>query len=188
MCKNKERQTPVIDNITQVAKSKLFTVEQLDLSFSNGEQRQYERIKGGGRGAVLVVPVTEQREFILVREYCAGTHDYQLGFPKGLIDPGETPEQAGDRELKEEAGFGANALNLLKKVSLAPSYFNAHMSILLAQDLYPAKLEGDEPEPLEVVTWPTSQWRSLLSQPDFTEARSVAALMLALDWLENNTR
>jgi ADP-ribose diphosphatase len=174
---------PEITQVTEVSHSKLFTVESLDLTFSNGVKRQYERIKGGGRGAVLVVPVDGEGNLILVREYCAGTHDYQLGFPKGLIDPGETPEQAGNRELKEEAGFGAKQLAELKLVSLAPSYFNAKMHILLAQELYPEKLEGDEPEPLEVVKWPLSEWQTLLQQTDFTEARSVAALLLAKQYL-----
>ena len=34
----------------------------------------------------MVVPITADNELLLVREYCAGTHNYQLGFPKGLID------------------------------------------------------------------------------------------------------
>ncbi|GEK09752.1 ADP compounds hydrolase NudE [Pseudoalteromonas sp. McH1-7] len=161
-----------------VAKSKLFTVEALSLSFSNGEQREYERVRGGGRGAVMIVPITAENELLLVREYCAGTHDYQLGFPKGLIDPGETPIEAGNRELKEEVGFGANAFSDLKVVSLAPSYFNAKMHILVASELYPEQLEGDEPEPLVVVKWPLDKLGELLHQEDFTEARSVAALLL----------
>ncbi|WP_105215317.1 ADP compounds hydrolase NudE [Pseudoalteromonas sp. T1lg22] len=178
MTQKKHPTPPQILDTQVVAQSRLFTVETLDLCFSNGEQRQYERIRGGGRGAVLIVPVTEQDELILVREYCAGTNDYQLGFPKGLIDPGETPEQAAVRELKEEVGFGAHNLKALKKVSLAPSYFNAHMHIIAATELYPERLPGDEPEPLEVVYWPKSQWQQLLAEPDFTEARSVAALLL----------
>lgn len=183
MAENKGLTLPQITNVTEVSHSKLFTVEALDLTFSNGVKRQYERVKGGSRGAVLVVPVDSDNNVILVREYCAGTHDYQLGFPKGLIDPGETPMQAGNRELKEEAGFGAKQLTELKLVSLAPSYFNAKMHILLAQDLYPEKLEGDEPEPLEVVKWPLNDWHTLLQQTDFTEARSVAALLLAKQYL-----
>ena len=183
MAENKGLILPEITKITEVSHSKLFTVESLDLTFSNGVKRQYERIKGGGRGAVLVVPIDEQGNLILVREYCAGTHDYQLGFPKGLIDPGENAMQAGNRELKEEAGFGAEQFHELKLVSLAPSYFNAKMHILLAQNLYPEQLMGDEPEPLEVVKWPLQEWQSLLAQEDFTEARSVAALMLAKQYL-----
>ncbi|QFU03507.1 ADP compounds hydrolase NudE [Pseudoalteromonas sp. THAF3] len=177
----KKHPTPpeILDN-NVVAKSRLFTVEALELRFSNGEQRQYERIRGGGRGAVMIVPVNEHDELILVREYCAGTNDYQLGFPKGLIDPGETPFQAANRELQEEVGLGAHELNEMKKVSLAPSYFNAHMHIITARDLYHQTLAGDEPEPLEVVYWPMAQWQALLGEPDFTEARSVAALLLLI--------
>lgn len=178
MTQKKHPTPPQILSNNVVAKSRLFTVESLELKFSNNEERQYERIRGGGRGAVMIVPMTTENELLLVREYCAGTNDYQLGFPKGLIDPGETPEQAANRELKEEIGFGAEYFKPLKTVTMAPSYFNATMHILFAKNLYPETLLGDEPEPLVVVKWPLSQWQSLLEQPDFTEARSVAALLL----------
>lgn len=187
MTQKKHPTPPQILSNNIVAKSRLFTVESLDLKFSNNEQRQYERIRGGGRGAVMIVPLTVDNELLLVREYCAGTNDYQLGFPKGLIDPGETPEQAANRELKEEVGFGAEYLEPLKKVSMAPSYFNATMHILFAQQLYPQTLEGDEPEPLVVVKWPLTQWQSLLQQDDFTEARSVAALLLLMKRIESGS-
>ena len=52
------------------------------------------------------------------------------------------------------------------------------MHIVFAKQLYPQSLIGDEPEPLVVVKWPLTQWQSLLDQEDFTEARSVAALLL----------
>ncbi|MBQ4846639.1 ADP compounds hydrolase NudE [Pseudoalteromonas sp. MMG013] len=183
MSQKKHPCPPEIMTCEVVAKSKLFTVESLDLQFSNGVQRQYERVRGGGRGAVMIVPITAENELLLVREYCAGTHDYQLGFPKGLIDPGETPLEAGNRELKEEVGVGAKQFTDLKTLSLAPSYFNAKMHVLVAQQLYAQCLEGDEPEPLVVVKWPLHDWQSLLTQVDFTEARSVAALLLLQQFL-----
>ncbi len=178
MTQKKHREPPAILNTDIVAKSRLFTVESLQLAFSNGERRVYERIKGSGRGAVMIVPLLDSEHLLLVREYCAGTHDYQLGFPKGLIDPGETPLQAANRELKEEVGKGARELCELKQLTMAPGYFNANMHIIFARDLYDEQLLGDEPEPLEIVSWPLSDWQNLLIQPDFTEARSVAALLL----------
>lgn len=163
-----------------VAQSRLFSIESLQLRFSNGVERTYERMKPSNRHAVMMVPITETGDLLLVREYSAGTDRYELGFPKGLIDAGETPEQAADRELKEEIGFGCRILSPLKQVTLAPSYFSAQMTLYLAQDLYPEKLEGDEPEPLEIVRWPLSQADELLHHLDFCEARSITALMLAL--------
>ena len=58
------------------------------------------------------------------------------------------------------------------------------MTLFLAQHLYPESLEGDEPEPLEVVRWPLNQALELLTHLDFAEARSIAALFLALKQLD----
>ncbi|EOG9061369.1 ADP compounds hydrolase NudE [Vibrio fluvialis] len=168
-----------------VAKSRLFAIEALDLRFSNGEQRTYERMKPSGRNAVMMVPVSENGDLLLVREYAAGTENYELGFPKGLIDPGESAQEAAVRELKEEIGFGAHRLTHLKEVVLAPSYFSSRMTLFIAQDLYSEQLEGDEPEPLEVVRWPLAQAEELLTHLDFSEARSITALLLALRHLQS---
>ncbi|MEI6895124.1 MAG: ADP compounds hydrolase NudE [Colwellia sp.] len=179
-----EKQLPIITHREQVAKSALFGIEQIDLTFSNGEQRQYERMMGTGRGAVMIVPMLDDDTLLLVREYCAGIHSYLLGFPKGLIDEGEPPEVAANRELKEEIGYGSHQLHKVSEVMMAPAFFNAKMTIYLGKNLYHAKLEGDEPEPLELVSWPIRDYKTLLQQHDFTEARSIAALMLVRDLLQ----
>lgn len=181
-----DKQKPQILNQEVVAQSRLFKIEQLELLFSNGEHRTFERMRGSGRGAVMVVACPDPEHFYLIREYSAGTHDYQLGFPKGLIDPGEDALVAANRELKEEAGFGAHTLVQLKAVELAPGYFNATMQIVLATGLFPETLPGDEPEPLELVRWRWQDLDELLLQADFTEARSIAALFLARKYLDTH--
>ncbi|MFL7036162.1 ADP compounds hydrolase NudE [Vibrio lentus] len=181
-----KRTKPEILAQQTVAQSKLFSIESLDLRFSNGVERTYERMKPSGRNAVMMVPITEHGDILLVREYAAGTERYELGFPKGLIDPGEQPNEAAVRELKEEIGFGANKLTPLKEVILAPSYFSSKMTLFIAEELYPEKLEGDEPEPLDIVRWPFAQAEELLTHLDFCEARSITALLLALRVLNNN--
>jgi len=180
-----KNQLPEITARQQVAKSRLFAIEQIDLTFSNGEQREYERMLGSGRGAVMILPMLDSDTLLLVREYCAGTHSYELGFPKGLIDQGEEAVTAANRELKEEVGYGAKNLTLLKQLRIAPAFFNANMSIFVGQNLYPQTLVGDEPEPLELVTWSLANYKALLAQRDFTEARSIAALYLLKDFLED---
>ena len=178
-----EQTLPEINQSELVAQSRLFKIEQIDLTFSNGENRLYERMKGSGRGAVMVVPVVNNDEFILVSEYAAGTHIYELGFPKGLIDPGESPEHAANRELQEEIGLAAKRFVKLKTLTTAPSYFNAQMHIYLAFDLYPSQLPGDEPEPIQMMHWPWSKADELIKRSDFSEARSVTALFMAKQFL-----
>lgn len=180
-----KNQLPEITGQRQVAKSHLFAIEEIDLTFSNGEKRQYERMLGSGRGAVMIVPLLDSDTMLLVREYCAGTHSYLLGFPKGLIDAGESAEQAANRELKEEISYGSKQLSLVSELMMAPAFFNAKMTIFLATDLYSATLIGDEPEPLDVVPWSIKDYKTLLQQHDFTEARSISALMLLVDKLRD---
>lgn len=178
---------PEILKRTLIASSRFFKIESLQLKFSNGQEREFERMQGDHQGAVLIVPFFNKDTLLLIREYAAGSHSYQLGFPKGLIDAGETPELAANRELKEEVGFGAKSLHKLKKVTIAPSYFSSEMTLFMASDLYPERLQGDEPEPLEVIKWPLDKLDQLLAREDFQEARSITALLLTLKALKEKT-
>ena len=153
-------------------------MEQIGLRFNNGNEVEYERLRSPGRGAVLVIPVRDDGTVFLVREYVAGMDRYEISFPKGVIDPGETPEQAAAREIKEEIGYGANKLRLLRELSVAPGYSDYRTYIILATDLYKQKLPGDEPEEIEVVPWRMSDLSGLLQRKDFVEARSIASLYL----------
>ena len=78
-----KKQLPTILDKRIKAQSTLFCIESVDLRFSNGVERTYERMKPSGRHAVMMVPVTEQGDLLLIREYAVGTESYELGFPKG---------------------------------------------------------------------------------------------------------
>ena len=184
---SKSLQKPTILKVETVAQSRLFKVESVDLEFSNGVRRVYERMRPSTREAVMIVPIVDDH-LILIREYAVGTESYELGFSKGLIDPGESVFEAANRELKEEVGFGAKDLTFLKKLSMAPSYFSSKMNIVVAEVLYEEKLEGDEPEPLIVHRWPLNNLLALLDEPDFGEARNVSALFLVREWLVKQGR
>ena len=159
--------------------------ETLDLEFSNGERRRYERLKSGGHGSVIIAAVPDPQTVLLIREYAAGMHRYELGLVKGRIDAGETPAQAADRELKEEAGFGARRLDVLRSLTLAPTYMSHQSWLVVARDLYPERLPGDEPEELEVVPWKLQDLDQLMLREDFSEGRSLAALFIAREWLKS---
>lgn len=158
--------------------SRLFHVEELHLRFSNGAERTYERLCTKGSGAVLIVPMLDDDTVILVREYGVGVEDYQLGLPKGHVERGENLLDAANRELKEEVGYGAKQLIFLKEMTQSPSYMQHKTHIVLARELYPETLPGDEPEELETEQFKLSELSELIAREDFTEARSIAALYL----------
>lgn len=175
---------PQIIKRAQVARSRLFRADEVHLRFSNGQERVYEKLCTGGPGAVLIVPLLDDETVLLVREYAVGLEDYHLGLPKGAIDAGELLLDAAQRELKEEVGYGARELTFLKKIYLSPSYMEHGIHIVVARGLYPARLEGDEPEPIEVVPFPLARLAELVTQADVCEGRSIAALFLTREWLE----
>lgn len=175
-------QKPHITEVTRIAKSRIFQIEQVQLQFSNGEQRCYERLQTGNRGAVLIIPMLDAETVILIREYAVGVEDYRLGFPKGAVDAGETALEAAAREIREEIGYGCQQLQQLATLNISPGYIKNETYIMLAQDLYPEKLAGDEPEPLEIIPWSINNLSGLLQHAEFTEARSMAALV----WLQDH--
>ena len=179
------RQKPTVLAREIVASSRLFRVEQVQLRFSNGVERTYERLasKGTGHGAVMVVALLDNQHAVLIEEYCGGTEDYQLSLPKGLVEPEEDILEAANRELKEEAGFGARHLEWISELSLSPGYMSQKIQVVLARDLYEERLPGDEPEPMGVSKVDLRELSALAQHEQFSEGRALAALYLVRDLL-----
>ena len=167
-----------------VCESRLFLIERLSLVFGNGATREYERLCQRHKGAVLIVPMLDDSTVLLIREYAAGIHSYTLGMPKGAIAQDESVIDAANRELQEEIHYGAKQLDPLRCIATSAGYLQSEIQVVLARDLYPASLPGDEPEPLEVLPWSINDIDSLLAHREFREARDIAALYLAKSFLK----
>ncbi|WP_287596927.1 ADP compounds hydrolase NudE [Thermomonas sp.] len=156
-----------------------YSLEEVHLEFSNGERRLYERLHSHrSPGAVIIAAIPDPDTVLLIREYAVGTHCYELGLPKGRMDAGESILEAANRELKEEVGMGARTLTYLRSLTLAPTYMSNAIHLVLAEDLYPERLPGDEPEELEVIPWKMDRLHELMLRDDCSEARSLAALFI----------
>lgn len=172
-------QLPIILGREIVSQSAYVIVEALDLQFSNGARRRFERIAPNGtNAAVLVVPMLDPDTVLLVREYACGMHRYELGLPKGQVPPSEDLLAGANRELMEETGYGARKLERLTAMTIAPAYIAHASEIVLAEELYPESREGDEPEALEVVPWSLRRLDELLGSGECSEARTIAALYM----------
>lgn len=85
--------------------------------------------------------------FLLVKQWRHGEKTLSIEFPGGVIDPGETPEEAAARELREETGYIAGKLTKLGSVNPNPALFTNHMHFFLAEDLKAVgeqELDADE--------------------------------------------
>ncbi|MDR6234735.1 hypothetical protein QE440_002476 [Pseudomonas psychrotolerans] len=68
-------------------------------------------------------------------------------------------------------------------MSLSPGYMSQRIHVVLARDLYPERLPGDEPEPIEVSSVDLRELSQLVQNPRFSEGRALAALYLVRDLL-----
>jgi len=181
------RKLPDILQRRIIAKTKFFTVQEIDLRFNNGTTCTYEKLAShvqGKSNAVMIVAINNDNEAILIEEYCGGAENYQLTLPKGLIEQGEDIFTAANRELQEEAGFKAQNLEYLTSLSLSPGYMEQFIHVVLAQNLTVSKLPGDEPEPLIVTSCKLDNLISLVQNPKFTEGRALAALFIAREVMQ----
>ena len=162
-------------SVSSVARSRLFHIEQVGLRFENGREVQFERLQSDSAGSVIIIPV-DGNDLILIREYAVGTERYEMGFPKGSIDPGEETLVAANRELREEIGMASKSIRLLRSIIVSPAYFNRTTSIVLANDLSIDPLPGDEPEAIQQVRWPLQRMWELLDHEDFVDGCNQLAL------------
>ncbi len=161
-----------------LAETRFFKIEALHLLFSNGAKRVYERIPAQGLQGVIVVAVDDNGQLMLIREYAAGFHEFQLTLPKGSAEPGEDLFAATRRELAEEIGLTAENVEFVKNLTLAPGHMGFTINVMFASNLSPMSLPADEPEPPELVPWPVQRLDELLHDAHFNEARALAAISL----------
>lgn len=168
---------PTIKNKSTIITTKLFKIDKLHIEFDKKISRDYEVISGTGNGAVMVVPILDN-DFLFIREYAAAIDNYSLTFPKGKIDDGESALVAANRELQEEIGYKAELLSCIYTLDLAPGYLNHRTHIILAENLIPSSLDGDEPEELEIVKCNKNDVINIIKESNNIDSRALASLFI----------
>ena len=130
-------------------------------------------------GAAAVVPFTADGEVLLIRQYRRAAGGFIYEVPAGKLDPGETPLQCAARELAEETGVSAGALEPLGSILTTPGFTDEVIHLFLARDLRPAQQQLDADELLTVEKMPFARALDMCVRGDLRDAKSICALMLA---------
>ena len=115
-----------------------------EVSLKDGKKGK--RIRLDHPEAAAVIPLVNDDEIIMVKQFRYALGRETLEIPAGKLDPGETPEACARRELLEETGYEAGALKLIYTYAPAIGYSNELIHIYSGHDLKKAHEKIDERE------------------------------------------
>jgi ADP-ribose pyrophosphatase len=128
---------------------------------------------------VGIVPLVDPETVVLVRQYRYIQDEVTWELPSGALEEGETPQQAAQRELREEVGYRANHFEQLGLMRSNKSVMDDQGFIFLATGLTPSKAVPDETEEFQVVPIAFERALEMVARFEITDCVSIIGLLLA---------
>ncbi|MEW6053708.1 MAG: NUDIX hydrolase [Nitrospirota bacterium] len=157
-----------------------------DTSGTLREWEYFERMHCNG--IVAIVPVTDDREAVLIRQFRPPVNGYVIEFPAGLNDKGDTLEEAARRELREETGYSAREMIFLAKGPMSSGASGEILTVYLATGLSFSGIgKRDETEDIEILKIPAENLYPALDmlrkKGDFIDLKIYGLMELARKYL-----
>ena len=153
-------------------------VKRDEVSLPNGSSAVREVIRH--IGAVCVIPVTENNEVIVERQYRYPIDRVITEIPAGKLDSREEDRlSAIRRELLEETGYTADEWISLGDFHPAPAYSDEYISMYMARGLHPGQRHLDEDEFLDVMTVPLAELVEDVMAGRISDAKTQTAVLKA---------
>lgn len=130
--------------------------------------------------SVNVVAITKDKKIILAHQYRFGIGYDTKELPGGMIDEGETPLEAGQRELREETGYTGGTWRYLGSVPQNPVFMDSRIHHWLATDVeLTEELELDDGEDIEILHLEVKEIVKLMRNGGIEHPHSLSGLWLA---------
>ncbi len=162
---------PQITNRRTVYTASRFHVDEFTVVRSNG---RFERAAVVHGGAVALLPITAQGEFVMVRQFRHCIEETLLEVCAGTLESGEDPLVCADRELREETGFRAQKLTKIGAIYSAPGFCTEKLHCYLAEGLEPAPLPPDADEQIDLVMLPPAEFARRVASGEICDAKTLA--------------
>ena len=139
-----------------------------------GKEHDFYVIESGDW--VNVIALTADHHVVMVKQYRHGSGEVTLEIPGGLVDPGDTPEEAASRELSEETGYEAEGWLEIGVVNPNPAIFNNRCYTFMAQNARKVREPmPDQTEDIEVVLLPVDHIPELIQEGKIDHAMVITA-------------
>jgi len=160
----------------RVYDGKILSLELDEIQEEGGTRALREVVRH--RGSVAALPVDDEGRLVLVRQYRHPVGQALWEVPAGILEKGESPEQAVRREVEEEVGRRAGHLEPLAVFHPTPGFCDETLHLFRATRLQEAPLRRDEDELLEVKWYTLDEARSLLRAGEVKDAKTIIALLM----------
>ena len=128
---------------------------------------------------VQVLPITEGGQAVLVRQFRYGSRELSLELPGGVIERGQSPLEAGQRELREETGYTAETWRQLAAFRPNPAVNTNHAHFFVAEGARLTEATAfDENEDIELVLVDVKRLPELVLSGEIDHAIMSAAILL----------
>ena len=160
----------------EIFRGRIFDVHRDQVLLPDGKKsvREVVHHKTGG---VCVVPLTDDGRVYVVRQCRYPYHDVLTEIPAGKLDPGETPEACGRRELLEEVGAVAGKMTSLGQLFPTPAYVDEVIYMYLAENLTYTRQKLDDGEFLKAEAVPLAQLVDEILAGKIRDGKTQAALL-----------
>ncbi len=129
-------------------------------------------------GAVVILPVLDRQQIVLLKNYRFIVEDTLWEVPAGTLESGEEPQQAAIRELAEETGYQAARWHYHGFVYASPGVLTEKMHLFFALDLTPGPAHPEADEHLQPAILPLSTALEMIRRGDIRDAKTVTTLLL----------
>lgn len=160
-----------------VADCRIFTLQRYRrASPLSGKVGEFNTISSANW--VNVVALTDEGNVVMIRQYRHGSNEITLEIPGGIIDDGETPEQAGRRELLEETGFAGEDVQVIGVVRPNPALFdNYAYTVLISGVRRVARPTPDEHEEIAVQLYSLKDTEEMVRRGEITHSLVLNAFL-----------
>ncbi len=132
-------------------------------------------------GAVAIVPVFDNGDVALIRQFrpAIGSELYEI--PAGTLEPDESPLSTARREIVEETGYRARSWKKIAEFYTAPGFCTELMHVYVARGLSPARADADPDEIIRPVRVPLRRALDLVKRGRVRDAKSIVGLLVYSD-------
>ena len=148
-----------------------------DIELPNGKKSIREVVRHPG--AVCVIPVDNDENVIMIKQFRYPFSDVLLEVPAGKLEKGEDPLEAVKRELEEESGVVANNIEYIGTMYTTVAIFDEVIQIYLARDLTFTNAHPDEDEFIETEKIPLNTLIDMVMRGEIRDAKTQIALLKA---------